>query len=145
VAVVAEIDEDWVTPVDSRMEALGGEVFRRARTEVVDAQLSAEEDALEQEIADLKAEAAKAHGEAKAKVQRRLDAANTRLKGLHSRAKTSFENEKQQTHAKLRTLQDRASKAIGEAKAGFQQRADKLRKAWEHTEEKRGGASSTEG
>lgn len=39
VAVIAEIDEDWVTPVDTRMDALGGEVFRRARTEVVDAQI----------------------------------------------------------------------------------------------------------
>lgn len=46
VAVIAEIDEDWVTPVDSGMDALGGEVFRRARTEVVDDQISAEQDAL---------------------------------------------------------------------------------------------------
>src|SRR5258705_3317691 len=30
VAVVAEIEEDWTTPVDTRMEAIGGTVFRRA-------------------------------------------------------------------------------------------------------------------
>src|SRR5258708_11672443 len=29
VAVVAEIDEDWTTPVDTRMEAIGGNRFRR--------------------------------------------------------------------------------------------------------------------
>src|SRR5215467_9269741 len=30
VALVAEIEEDWATPVDTRMEAIGGTVFRRA-------------------------------------------------------------------------------------------------------------------
>ena len=30
VAIVAEIDEEWTAPVDTRMEALGGTVFRRA-------------------------------------------------------------------------------------------------------------------
>ena len=33
-AVVAEIQEDWTTPVDTRMEAIGGKVFRRALSEV---------------------------------------------------------------------------------------------------------------
>jgi LPS O-antigen subunit length determinant protein (WzzB/FepE family) len=138
VAVIAEIDEDWVTPVDGRMEALGGEVFRRARTEVVDDQISAEEDALKEEITELKAEASQAHGEAKAKVQKRLDAASARLTGLQSRARSSFENEKRQMDAKLRALQDRTAKAMGDAKAGFQRRIEKLRKAWEHTQDKHG-------
>lgn len=144
VAVVAEVDEDWVTPVDSRMEALGGEVFRRARTEVVDTQLSAEEAALEEEISDLQAEAAKATAEEKAKVQKRVDAANARLQGLRSRSKTAFEGEKQQMDAKLRVLQDRAAKAKSEARARFEQRVDKLRKAWEHTKEKWGATSSAD-
>jgi uncharacterized membrane protein len=136
VAVIAEINEDWVTPVDSRMEALGGEVYRRARGEVVDAQLSAEQAALKEEIADLKAEASKATGEAKAKVQKRVDAANARLQGLQSRAKTALQSEKQQLDAKIRLMKDRTAKAKGEAKAGFQKRAEKLRKAWQHTEER---------
>ena len=135
VAVIAEIDEDWVTPVDSRMEALGGEVFRRTRGEVVDAQISAEQAALNEEIASLKAEAAKATGGAKAKVQKQVDAANTRLQGLQSRAKATFHSEKEQIDAKLRVLKDRSAKAKGEAKTGFQERADKLRKAWQRTSE----------
>ena len=136
VAVVAEINEEWVTPVDSRMEALGGEVHRRARTEVVDAQLQSEQDAVQEEIADMKAEAAKASGEAKAKLQKRIDAANTRLQGLQSRAQGTRDRQKKQMEAKLRVLQDRTAKAKGEAKAGLQQRHDKLRQAWERTKEK---------
>src|SRR5262249_30018638 len=38
-AVVAEVEEQWVIPVDSRMEDLGGTVFRRSRNDVVDAQV----------------------------------------------------------------------------------------------------------
>src|SRR5258708_6112442 len=34
VAVVAEIEEDWTTPVDTRMEAIGGTVFRRPLSDV---------------------------------------------------------------------------------------------------------------
>jgi uncharacterized membrane protein len=34
VAVVAEVEEDWVTPVDTRMEAIGGTVFRRSLSDV---------------------------------------------------------------------------------------------------------------
>jgi uncharacterized membrane protein len=135
VAVIAEIDEDWVTPVDSRMEALGGEVFRRTRGEVVDAQLTAEQAALNEEIAELKAEADRTTGEAKAKVQKRVDAAKARLQGLQSRAKATFQSEKEQIHAKLRVLKDRAAKAEGETKAGLQQRHDRMRKAWQRTEE----------
>jgi uncharacterized membrane protein len=36
IALVAEIEEDWTTPVDTRMEALGGTVFRRALSDVED-------------------------------------------------------------------------------------------------------------
>jgi uncharacterized membrane protein len=143
VAVIAEIDEDWVTPVDSRLEALGAEVFRRPRTEVVDDQVAAEQEGVKQEIAELKAEASQAHGEAKAKVQKRLDAASARLAGLQSRAKTSFENEKRQVDAKLRALQERTAKAMGGAKAGFQRRLESLRTSWERVEERRGAESHT--
>jgi uncharacterized membrane protein len=33
-ALVAEIEEDWTTPVDTRMEGSGGTIFRRALSEV---------------------------------------------------------------------------------------------------------------
>jgi uncharacterized membrane protein len=141
-AVIGEIDEDWVTPLDSRMEALGGEVFRRPRTEVVDAQLAAEEAAVKEELAGLKAEASKATGEAKAKVQKRIDATSTRLRGLQSRAKSAHESEKQQMAEKLRVLQDRTAHAKDEAKAGLQKRAERMREAWERTKQKWGGGPS---
>ena len=37
VALVAEIEEEWVIPVDLALEAAGGHVFRSTRTEVAEA------------------------------------------------------------------------------------------------------------
>jgi uncharacterized membrane protein len=136
-AVVAEVYEEWVIPVDTRMEALGGEVLRRARTEVVDAQIASDQAAMKQEIAELQTEAAKASGEAKARVQKRIDAVNARVRGLQSRANAAFEGDKQQLEAKLRVLHDRTTRAKGELRAGFQEQAEKLRTAWQRTREGR--------
>lgn len=33
-AVIAEVSEDWTTPIDSRMNRLGGRVYRRPKSEV---------------------------------------------------------------------------------------------------------------
>ncbi len=41
-AVVAEVDETWVTPLDTRMNATGGVVFRRGRGEFLDIQIEPE-------------------------------------------------------------------------------------------------------
>lgn len=35
-AVIAEVTEDWTTPIDTRMGALGGVVYRRPKSEVED-------------------------------------------------------------------------------------------------------------
>ena len=40
-AVLAEVEETWTTPVDTRLHKLGGMVFRRLRGEVVGDQLVA--------------------------------------------------------------------------------------------------------
>src|SRR5512139_1839313 len=55
-AVVAEVWEEWTMPVDTRMEALGGVVFRRTSMEVVDEQIERDVAALNAELAELKAE-----------------------------------------------------------------------------------------
>src|SRR5215831_4625308 len=79
VALVAEIDEDWTTPVDTRMEALGGYVHRRSLSDVVDTQDERDIAAMKADIAQLKAEHADAKAERKAKLQARIDALNTKV------------------------------------------------------------------
>jgi hypothetical protein len=70
-AVVAEMWEEWTLPVDTRMEALGGIVFRRMRGEILDAQIERDVAALDAELAELEAESDQATEEAKARLQAR--------------------------------------------------------------------------
>ena len=141
VAVVAEIDEEWVMPLDTRMEALGGLVFRRARGEFIDAQIERESAADKAEIAKLKAEYNQAVGEAKAKLKAKLDAAQNRLQARQDLLKEKIEAIKREGEAKIKSLQEQAAQAKGEMKAGLEKRiaeeradhqlrVDKLSKAW---------------
>jgi hypothetical protein len=114
VAVVAEIDEEWVTPLDTRMEQLGGIVFRRARGEFIDAQIEREIAADNAEIAQLKAEYNQAVGEAKARLKAKLDAAQNRLQARRDLLNERIEAIKREGEAKIKSLQEQAAQARGE-------------------------------
>ncbi len=72
VAIVAEIDEEWTTPVDTRMEALGGVVFRRALWEVREKIDDEDIAAMKADLTQLKSEISKAHADRKAKLQKKI-------------------------------------------------------------------------
>lgn len=73
VAVVAEVEEVWTTPVDTRMEALGGTVFRRALWAVQEQVRREEIAAMKADLAELKSEVSKADAERKAKLQKKIE------------------------------------------------------------------------
>ncbi len=75
VAVVAEVEEEWTTPVDTRMEALGGTVLRRALWEVEKTVDEQEGAAMKADLEQLKSEISKAHADRKAKLQKKIDRA----------------------------------------------------------------------
>ena len=86
-AVVAEIQEDWTTPVDSRMEALGGKVYRRALSEVEQTVDDEEIAAMKADLAQLKAEHAKAHADRKAKLQEKINQLDSKIQAQLEKAK----------------------------------------------------------
>ena len=145
-AVVAEIWEEWVMPLDDRMEAVGGVVFRRVRGEVLDSQLERDAAALKAELAELKAEYTRADREAKAKLRAKISTAKAKLRATRDRAKAAAEATKQEMDAKIKSLKEQVARAQGDAKAkleariaevqsGYKQRAGKLHQAWELTKE----------
>ena len=145
-AVVAEVDEEWVTPLDTRMDALGGVVFRRARGEFIDAQIEREVAADKAELAKLKAEREQAVGEAKAKLQAKIDAVQKRLQARRDQLKERIAAIKREGEAKVKSLQEQAAKAKGERKAKLEKRiaksradhearVDKLSQAWQLVKE----------
>jgi len=135
-AVIADVSEEWVTPVDTRMEALGGTVFRKARKSFVDEQWAADVATLRTEIDQLKAEHAKARGERKAKLQAKIDKLNGKLEAKLDQAKQRAEQIKTETDAKVKALQKKAEKAQGEIKATFDARVKRIREEHEQSQTK---------
>jgi uncharacterized membrane protein len=146
VAVVADIDEEWVTPLDTRMEALGGYVFRRARGEFIDAQIERELATDRAELARLKAEYHEAVGEARAQLNAKVEAAQTRFEARRALIKERIDAVEREGEAKINALEEQAAKAKAEKKAKLEQRiakerADhkarvvKLRQAWQLVKE----------
>jgi uncharacterized membrane protein len=91
VAVIAEIDEDWTAPVDTRMEALGGLVIRRALSDVREQMRKEQIAAMHADVAQLKEEIASANVERKAKLQARLDGLQAKIDLQQHKAQTWFE------------------------------------------------------
>lgn len=146
VAVVAEVGEQWVMPLDTRMEAAGGVVIRRMREEVLDSQLERDAAVLKAEIAELKAEHARAHRDSKAKLEAKISAARAKLQATHDRAEAAAEATEQEMEAKVKALKEQIAKANGDAKAklaariaevraDYKRRGKKLHQAWELTKE----------
>ena len=111
VAVVAEIEEDWTTPVDTRMEAIGGTVFRRALSEVRDTVDNEEIAAMKADLAQFKAEQAKAHAERKAKLQEKINQLDSKIQAKLQKAKERREAAERQAQAKVQVLKAKASAA----------------------------------
>jgi uncharacterized membrane protein/sporulation protein YlmC with PRC-barrel domain len=141
-AVVAEIWEEWTLPVDTRMETLGGVVFRRTSVEVVDEQIERDVAALDAELAELKAERDQATGEARAKLQAKMDAAKAKLQTTQDAIQARIDSSQKETDAKIKSLQEQAAKESGERKAKREariaelkadqkRRSDLLKQAWE--------------
>jgi hypothetical protein len=113
---VAEVEEEWVTPLDTRMEAVGGTVLRRARADVVDAQIARDDAAMEADIAALEAEYAQASGEAKAKLRAKVDAARATLARSRDKARARMEAAQNEAEAKISALKAQAATAQAERK-----------------------------
>jgi uncharacterized membrane protein len=73
VAFVAEVEEEWTTPVDTRMESLGGVVFRRALWEVEKTVDDEETAAMKADLEQLKSEISQAAADRRAKLQKKID------------------------------------------------------------------------
>lgn len=146
VALVAEIDEYWSTPVDTTMESLGGIVFRRWRADVEDAQIERDLAALDAEYAALEAELKEANEENKAKIQSKMDETKAKLDAAKDRAENKLESMKSETEAKVKAIEAQIDKAKeerkakleakkAEIKADYETRSAKLKQAWELTKE----------
>ena len=141
-AVVAEIEEDWITPLDSLMDMLGGIVFRRVRAELDDVQLERDAIVLHAETKHLRDELSHVVGPAKMKLQVKADEARARLESARDQAQRRLDAMMVEADAKVRSLQAQAASAADYAKANierriadiqveYQTRSRRLGRAWQ--------------
>ncbi len=135
-AVVSDINEEWVTPVDARMAALGGTVVRVTRQDVENEQVTRSVAALKAGIAQLKLEQAKSRTNQKAKMQSEIDKLNDKLCLKLELAKQRSKQEQEEAKAKVEGLEKKASRAEGEAKAKIEARIADIKKKSKESKER---------
>lgn len=146
VAILAEIEESWTAPVDTRLHKLGGMVFRRLRGEVVGDQLARESAALEGDLKALNDEFKQAAAENRAAIQKDIERVKLQIKATQDQAKARLDQAKAETEARVKALQDQAmnvtglakariEKRIADVKADLEVRSKKLSQAWALTKE----------
>jgi uncharacterized membrane protein len=126
-AVLAEVDEPWVTPVDVRLGKLGARIFRAKRSDVIEDHLDREADAINAELAALQAELAKASAENRAALQVRIDQARHKLQALQAQIEAKQAELQNEMNAKINALREQAQTASQARKAEIEQRIAEMK------------------
>jgi uncharacterized membrane protein len=145
-AMLADVEESWTTPVDTRLHARGGIVFRRLRSEVVEDQLVRESAAFEADLKALQDDLKQGIAEDRAAIQKDIEQVKKQIKATQDQAKARLDQAKAEMDAKIKALQDQAKgasdlakarieKRIADVKADFAVRSKKLNQAWTLTKE----------
>ncbi len=127
-AVVAEVSEEWVTPLDTRMEALGGTVVREMREDFIDGEIEKRVADHKSEVARRKAERAGSKAEKmEAKLKKEVSKAEEKLQDIAEQARQRVEHYKEEIDAKIYALQEQASKAGPDARSRIEERIAEMR------------------
>ena len=139
-AVIAEIDETWTVPVDTRLEELDGIVFRRLRDEVEESQLRRESEAVTTEYNEWKEEVKEGIGTDKAKMNKAFvnmkekaqitkQQIEQKANEVNNELKAKLEKKEQQMKSAGERRKARLQKRVNTLKEDYSIRVDKLQKA----------------
>lgn len=145
-ALIVQVDEEWTSPVDSRLEELGGDVYRRGLERIEADQWVREIEAEERALDELVIELEQASEETRAELQAKVDAARKKLEQTRESVKAKFEAFKAETKEKVTALEDRIKTATDDAKAkleerkkeleyDYHKRANRLKEKWEEAKQ----------
>jgi uncharacterized membrane protein len=134
-AVIAEIDEQWQVPLDTRMDALGGKLLRQTRTQIEDAYAERAVEAAEKELAELEAEKVAqvqaTHAEKTRKqvekLQAKIDAARRRVEAKETELITKVKAVSHEANQKIAVLEAQKATASAESKALLDERLARVR------------------
>jgi uncharacterized membrane protein len=110
VALVADVVEEWVTPLDRRMEEIGGVVFRQIRKVVKATQNHRDAAAHKRETDQLKAHRQLATAERLARIDARIDHLLVKLESAIGRGRARMQARQRQREARIEALQAQANR-----------------------------------
>jgi uncharacterized membrane protein len=135
VALIAEIDEDWQVPLDTRMEALGGKLIRHTKLQIDDLYMERDIEITQRELAALEAEklekvkasqTEKARKEAE-KLQGKIDATKSKLQEKENALTSKMQSVKEEGQDKVTALESQKATATAESKARLTRREADIR------------------
>lgn len=126
-AVVADISEEWVTPLDTEMEKLDGTVFRAAKRDVETKQRKKDQAAMKEDIKKLKTEASKSKAEHKAKLQQKINSLEKKLQNQKEQTKQRSQEIKKEQDAKVQALKKKSAEAKGKLKGTIEARIAEIK------------------
>jgi uncharacterized membrane protein len=129
-AVVADVSEDWVTPLDTRMEQIGV-VFRRTRSEVKRMHHDRDVAAHRAEMEQLKAERAQGRSDRLAKIDATIDALRKKLESATERDRSQMLFRQNQRDARIQVLKAKADQSQGEIHRRLEARIAEVRRDYE--------------
>jgi uncharacterized membrane protein len=127
-AVVADVLEDWTTPLDERMEPLGGVVFRRTRRQVRSIHHNRDVAAHRAEMERLKAERAQANGERLDKIDAALDRLGKKLERALLRERSNILRREEERDAQIRAQRTKADQSQEEIRHRLEARIAELQR-----------------
>jgi uncharacterized membrane protein len=134
-ALIAEIDEQWQVPLDTRMEALGGKVLRQTRAQIEDAYAARGLEAAATELAALQAEkvaqvqaeqAEKARKQAE-ELQAKIETAKKKLEVKQRELAAKMQAVNDEGNRKIAVLEAQSAAATTESKAVLDERLARVR------------------
>ena len=148
-AVIAEISEEWIVPLDTRMEALGAKVVREDRDDFAEDALEKRVNARKARLAQLKAEHAQRKAErarerastkAEAMMQtlltEEIEDERRRLESIADKSEKRLDSARKELSAKVEALLSQASGAGPEVRSRIEQRMIEVRSEFAEREQK---------
>lgn len=127
VAILADVEEAWAAPVDTRMSAAGGLTFRRLRSEFLVEQLQREAAALAAERREIEAAIDQSNADMKSTLLQNLDAIKKKLAIIQDQAQAKAEQLQETVQAKVSKLMEQVQGAQDESKAKIESQVAHLK------------------
>ncbi len=122
VAVLADVDEGWTTPVDTAIGQLGGVVLRRTRSAVVEDQLVRDSNEFKAQLKELHEELKQANASNKAAVQKEIDRVKQQIAATRAQEQKRASQLKTDADARLASLREQMNQANADRKARIEKR-----------------------